>query len=103
MIEAPHELDLIHQGLLALVLGVSCLLRKGLDSELLLVFQSDSQVNAREIPLPDLFDWLEQFVEASLVETARHRVPPELESRHLITKQVADLLPVLELEPLHGS
>lgn len=84
VVELPHELDLIDQGLLALVFSVSCLLGKCLDSKSFFIFQPNSQINGRKVTLSDLFDRFEELVEASLIELASQDVPPFLEDIDVI-------------------
>jgi hypothetical protein len=66
--ESAHHFDLLDQALLALVLAVGRLLRKGLHRVVPSVLHLLRQVHRREVSLPDLLLRLELLVEAALVE-----------------------------------
>lgn len=76
VLQTAHDLDLLQQALLALVLTVGCLLREGLHREVPARLQLLGQVDRREVALAYLLLGLELLVEAALVEPAAQDVPP---------------------------
>ena len=98
MVELAHELDLVDQRLLALVLGVGGLLAEGLDGEALVVLQPDRQVHRGEVALADLLDGLEELVEAALVDARRQVVPPLFEYFFAAVVHVEHVAAALELQ-----
>jgi hypothetical protein len=67
MVKFAHDLDLVDEGFLAIVLSVSGVLGEGLNCIFFAIFVADHQIDRCEIALTNLLDWLEQLMEASLV------------------------------------
>jgi hypothetical protein len=76
MVEGAHDLDLIDEALQAVLLSLDGLLGEGLDGVVLAVLIALYEVDGGKCSPSDFLDWVEDLVEASLVEVANEVVPP---------------------------
>lgn len=76
MVEQPHDLYLIGEGLQAVVLSAECLLGEGLDGVVLLVLVVLDEVNGGEGSSSDFLDGMKDLVEARLLNVLSEVVPP---------------------------
>ena len=76
--DVSHDLDLLDQALLPLVLAVGRLLGEGLHCVASVVLDLFGQVDRGEVALPDFLLGFELLVEASLVESGSEYLSPLL-------------------------
>lgn len=98
MVELPHQLDFVDEGLLPLVLAVGCFLRKRLYGEFAFVLQANCQINGCKIAFSDFFNRLKQFVEPSLIELLGQYISPFFERADVVRVHEKGLLSSLEFE-----
>jgi hypothetical protein len=67
VVERTHNLNLLYEALLSLVLTVGRLFRECLDGKVFASLKFLREVNGGEVALSNFLLWLELFVETSLV------------------------------------
>ena len=88
MIEELRDFDLVDQSFLPVLLRVSGLLPEGLDGDLLLVAETDPQVDSCEVALSQSLLSLEQVVKVVLVHMVFEIYLPLLQLLHVIAKEL---------------
>ncbi len=98
MIELPHQLYLVNEGLFTAVLSISGLFREGLNSEFSIILQSDSQVNRSEIAFSYLPYGFKQLMEATLIQFGGQDISPFFKHFDVISVDLKRLLPSLKFK-----
>lgn len=76
VVEQPHDLYLVGEGLQAVVLSAECLLGEGFDGVVLLVLVVLDEVDRGEGSSSDFLDGMKDLVEAGLLNVLSEVIPP---------------------------
>jgi hypothetical protein len=91
----PHDLDLFHEALLSLLLGISSFFRKGLYCALALIFHALDEINGSKVSFPDFLDRPIVFMKSYLIEMPLQDISPLL---LIIVGKLKLLLPFLNIK-----